>query len=201
MSLEHLEPRYIYIKGKISGKYRGVERNSGEYIINLYEPIIDCNWSIDQRIDIPFYYPEHFEGLKHDAFNNVVFEDAKEMLPDKVLIRITKKREVKYFEIDIDNVNLYNFKTFSGYHQNGGKEVFGVFESLITCYYLCFGDSELIRKTANEKKISGSRNDSESSSSVKKHSGFWENAFKIIGSAVVVATSIVLSTIDKSSKK
>jgi hypothetical protein len=36
---------------------------------------------------------------------------------------------------------------------------------------------------------------------VKKHSGFWENAFKIIGSAVVVATSIVLSTIDKSSKK
>ena len=119
-------PRKTFIRGTISGKYRGdlilldeKFHNSSLYDFEIYEAKVLCS------------HPEDFQENKpFEIFGKKIF--PKEKLPNILLVEITANDNS--FGINILEPKLYNFKPISKLHQTEGNEIFGCFNGMITGY-------------------------------------------------------------------
>lgn len=132
--------RKTYLRGKISGKYRGSLYESMEeqyntvlYEFEIYEANVTVGNTTDFRKNIPFKYLEEFTHIseKHD-FNTIKF--PKEKLPQE--LPVVLKSYGKSFGVNILEPNLYEFEPIRKMHQTDGDEIFGSFRGLISGFIL-----------------------------------------------------------------
>jgi hypothetical protein len=127
-------PRQTFIKGDISGKYRG-----------------DFLALSDQYYNSNFYDFEIYEAIVENAITqkNKPFEDCnenefpKEKLPQ--LLKVTIIQLGKYFGVNILEPKLCQFISNKKLHQLEGQEIFGTFNGVISGYILDY-EEELIKE-------------------------------------------------------
>lgn len=126
-------PRKTFIRGAITGKYRGdlilpEEKlyNSSFYDFEIYEAKVLCKHPEDFQEDKPF------EDKSFKLSGKKVF--PKEKLPNILLVEITANNNS--FGINILEPKLYGFKPISKLHQTEGSEIFGCFTGMITGYVI-----------------------------------------------------------------
>lgn len=117
-------PRKTYIKGNITGKYRGelIEQeeeihNSTIYDFEVYEAEVTCQ---EYRKKIPF----RSKGIPF----------PKDKLPE--IIQVSLLQNKKWYGLNVLEPKLFNFHSFKKLHQIEGKEIFGTFTAKITGYIL-----------------------------------------------------------------
>lgn len=137
-------PRKTYIRGVISGKYRGdlVEleekfHNSSLYDFEIYEAQVLCSHPTDFQENIPF-----------KISSKKIF--PKEKLPNILLVEITANNNS--FGINVLEPKLYDFKPISKLHQTEGGEVFGSFNGMITGYIIDY-PKKIVREIAGPFEI------------------------------------------------
>lgn len=121
-------PRKTFIRGTITGKYRGdlilsEEKlyNSSFYDFEVYEAKVLCS------------HPEDFqENISFKVSGKKIF--PKDKLPNILLVEITANNNS--FGINILEPKLYDFKPISKLHQTEGNEIFGCFTGMITGYVI-----------------------------------------------------------------
>lgn len=117
-------PRKTFLKGLISGKYRGTKLLNFEneksllFDFEIYEAEVICKSKDDFRKNKPYIIDGN--------------EFPKEKLPPA--LQVTVAIDKKSFGIDIVEPKIYNFKTIKRLHQVEGDEVFGTFNASITGY-------------------------------------------------------------------
>lgn len=117
-------PRKTFLKGLISGKYRGTKLLNFEneksllFDFEIYEAEVICKSKDDFRKNKPYIIDGN--------------EFPKEKLPPA--LQVTVAIDKKSFGIDIVEPKIYNFKTINRLHQVEGDEVFGTFNASITGY-------------------------------------------------------------------
>lgn len=117
-------PRKTFLKGLISGKYRGTKLLNFEneksllFDFEIYEAEVICKSKDDFRKNKPYVIDGN--------------EFPKEKLPPA--LQVTIAIDKKSFGIDIVEPKIYNFKTIKRLHQVEGDEVFGTFNASITGY-------------------------------------------------------------------
>jgi len=129
-------PRKTYLKGTISGKYRG-EKISTETDINelydftIYEAEVICSSKNDVQKNRPFIFPNDFKNIEgKEKIKGSVF--PKEKLPPTLPVEI--KSENQSFGLNILEPQLYEFESIRKLHQTEGDEVFGSFNAYVTGY-------------------------------------------------------------------
>lgn len=129
-------PRKTYIKGTISGKYRGDKieieefNNSDFFDFEIYDAEVQCNSLEDFRKDDPFLFPRDFEI---DASHiGSISEFPKDKLPPT--LPVTIKANEKSFGINLIEPQLYDFKSVRKYHQREGDTVYGTFNAYVSGY-------------------------------------------------------------------
>lgn len=127
-------PRKTYIKGTISGKYRGDKieieelNNSDFFDFEIYDAEVQCNSIEDFRKDDPFLFPRDFEI---DASHiESISEFPKDKLPPT--LPVTIKANEKSFGINLIEPQLYDFKSIRKYHQRDGDTVYGTFNAYVS---------------------------------------------------------------------
>ncbi len=117
-------PRKTFIKGNITGKYRGelidlLEElhNSTIYGFEIYEAKVNCQ---EFREKIPF-------RSKGVAF-------PKDKLPE--IIQVSLLQNDQWYGLNILEPKLFNFQSIRKLHQIEGTEIFGTFKAEITGYIL-----------------------------------------------------------------
>lgn len=117
-------PRKTFIKGFISGKYRGelIDQeeelhNSTIYGFEIYEAEVNCQ---QFREKIPF-------KSKGIAF-------PKEKLPEVLQVSLLQNNQ--WYGLNVLEPKLYNFQSIKKLHQIEGTEIFGTFNAEITGYIL-----------------------------------------------------------------
>lgn len=117
-------PRKTYIKGNISGKYRGelieqeeVLYNSIIYDFEIYEAEISCY--------------EHRENVLFKT-EGVLF--PKDKLPEILQVSLLQNNE--WYGLNVLEPKLFNFQSVKKLHQVEGTEIFGTFSAEITGYIL-----------------------------------------------------------------
>lgn len=117
-------PRKTYIKGNITGKYRGelIEQeeeihNSTIYDFEVYEAEVTCQ---EYRKKIPF----RSKGIPF----------PKDKLPE--IIQVSLLQNKKWYGLNVLEPKLFNFHSFKKLHQIEGTEIFGTFTAKITGYIL-----------------------------------------------------------------
>ena len=130
-------PRKTYLKGTISGKYRGNKMLSGEELHNsslfdfeIYEAEVKCDSQENFRKNKPF-------KLK----SKTVF--PKNKLPQTLEVIIISKN--KSFGINILEPQLYDFTVDRKLHQTDGDEIFGTFNAKITGFIFDY-EKEIIEE-------------------------------------------------------
>lgn len=125
-TLEILTPRRTYIKGAISGKYRGdrlgfegEQPNLAFFDFEIYEAQVVCESRENFRKDRPF-------RLK----DKIAF--PREKLPKD--IPVTLEANGVSYDVNILEPALYDFQSPRRYRQVHGDEVYGNFSALITGY-------------------------------------------------------------------
>lgn len=130
-------PRKTYLKGTISGKYRGdrllnfEDENNLLYDFEIYEAAVICNSIEDFRKNQPFKFPKDFFNTK----NAVIIKQGefpKNKLPDTLEVNLVIDQ--KTFGVNIIKPKLFSFKTVRRLHQIEGDEVFGTFNAFISGY-------------------------------------------------------------------
>ena len=117
-------PRKTFLKGLISGKYRGTKLLNFEneksllFDFEIYEAEVICKSKDDFRKNKPYIIDGN--------------EFPKEKLPPA--LQVTIAIDKKSFGIDIVEPKIYNFKTIKRLHQTDGDDVFGTFNAFITGY-------------------------------------------------------------------
>ncbi|WP_291113648.1 hypothetical protein [Flavobacterium sp. UBA6135] len=133
-------PRQTFIKGNISGKYRG-------NLLSLS----------DQFYNTAFYDFEIYEAIVENAVTqkNTPFQDCnenefpREKLPE--ILKVTIVQFGKYFGINILEPRLCQFNSNRKLHQIEGNEIFGTFEGIISGYILDY-EEEIIEEIDNLPK-------------------------------------------------
>lgn len=133
---EILTPRKTYLKGTISGKYRGDKipddyDKADLYDFEIYEAEVLCNSIDDFRKNRPFVFPNDFKNIEDiKRVKGRVFPKSK--LPEILPVNITANS--KTFPINVLEPKLYEFEINRKYHQTEGDEIFGSFTAYVTGY-------------------------------------------------------------------
>jgi energy-coupling factor transporter transmembrane protein EcfT len=129
-------PRKTYIRGLLSGKYRGNQitndqfHNTSLFDFEIYEAIVDCR------------HPEDFQKNQPFAVNSRnIF--PKDKLPKTLLVQLTTQNSS--FGINILEPIVYDFDTIRKLHQTEGDEVFGSFTARITGYVFDY-ETEIVEE-------------------------------------------------------
>jgi membrane protein implicated in regulation of membrane protease activity len=142
---EILTPRKTYLKGTISGKYRGDKipndyDRSDLYDFTIYEADVQCNSIDDFSKNKPFIFPYDFKNIDdYKKIKGTVF--PKEKLPPTLPIIITANN--KTFGINILEPQLFEFTINHKHHQIEGNEIFGEFNAYITGYVFDYEREEV----------------------------------------------------------
>lgn len=139
-------PRKTYLKGTISGKYRGDKllnlENLNEvlYDFEIYEAEVICKSKEDFRKNQPYKFPnDFFVTINSETIKRTEF--PKNKLPET--LQVTLAIDQKSFGINIIEPKLYNFKTVRRLHQIEGEEVFGTFNAFISGYIFDYEKEEV----------------------------------------------------------
>jgi hypothetical protein len=142
---EILTPRKTFIKGTISGKYRGDKLpfdydKSDLYDFSIYEAEVLCNSIDDFSKNKPFVFPNDFKNIDNcNKIRGKVFPKSK--LPEILPVIISANSE--NFPINVLEPKLYEFEIIRKYHQTEGDEVFGMFNAFITGYVFDYEREEI----------------------------------------------------------
>ncbi len=130
-------PRKTYLKGTISGKYRGdkllnlEDENEVLFDFEIYEAEVICKSKEDFRKNEPYKFPkDFFVSINSEIIKRAEF--PKNKLPET--LQVTLLIDQKSFGINIIEPKLYDFKTIRRLHQTEGDEVFGTFNAYISGY-------------------------------------------------------------------
>ena len=141
---EILTPRKTYLKGNISGKYRGDKipdnnDNSNLFDFEIYEAEVICNSIDDFSKNKPFNFPQDFKNITN---SNKIKGSAfpKEKLPTTLPVIISANN--KTFGINILEPQLFEFSINRREHQTDGDEVFGSFNAYVTGYVFDYESEE-----------------------------------------------------------
>ena len=143
---EILTPRKTYLKGTITGKYRGNkiddESDKSNYFdFEIYEAEVLCNSLDDFRKNKPFEFPKDFKNLENNTkIKGTVF--PKEKLPPTLPVQIIAKD--KSFGINVLEPQLFEFDIVRKLHQTDGDDVFGTFNAFITGYVFDYEREEVV---------------------------------------------------------
>lgn len=117
-------PRKTFIKGNITGKYRGelIEleeelHNSTIYDFEIYEAEVNCQ-----------------EFREKIAFKSKEIAFPKDKLPE--ILQVSFFQHNKWYGLNILEPELFNFHSVKKLHQIEGNEIFGTFSAEITGYIL-----------------------------------------------------------------
>lgn len=143
---EILTPRKTYLKGTISGKYRGtrlVGYSSYEDLFDfeIYEAEVNCKSKDDVRKNKSFEFPNDFKGINVDSISGNVF--PKDKLPSTLPVQMLS--DGKRFGINLLEPKLYEFEIIRKLHQTEGDEVFGSFNAYVTGYVFDY-ESEIVEE-------------------------------------------------------
>ena len=142
---EILTPRKTYLKGTISGKYRGNKilddsDKSSLFDFEIYEAEVTCNSIDDFSKNKPFTFPHDFKNISNaNKIKGSTF--PKEKLPQTLPVIITANN--KTFGINVLEPQLYEFTINRKEHQIDGDEVFGTFNAYITGYVFDYEREEV----------------------------------------------------------
>lgn len=135
---EILTPRKTYLKGIITGKYRGdkipdEDEKSDLYDFEIYEAEVNCNSIDDFCKNKPFIFPNDFKNI--EAQKKVKGKPFPKSKLPKVLPVVISANS-KTFGINVLEPKLYEFSVIRKLHQTEGNEVFGSFNAYITGFVL-----------------------------------------------------------------
>lgn len=142
---EILTPRKTYLKGTITGKYRGskiLDQNDKTELFDfeIYEAEVLCNSLDDFSKNNPFVFPKDFKNLKNKRkIKGTVF--PKDKLPTTLPVLI--KANEKSFGVNVLEPQLFEFDIIHKLHQTDGDEVFGTFNAFITGYVFDYEREEV----------------------------------------------------------
>lgn len=142
---EILTPRNTYLKGTITGKYRGSklpdENDKSElFDFEIYEAEVLCNSLDDFRKNKAFIFPNDFKNIENKTkIKGTVF--PKDKLPTTLPVLI--KANEKSFGVNVLEPQLFEFDIIHKLHQTDGDEVFGTFNAFITGYVLDYEREEV----------------------------------------------------------
>jgi len=133
---EILTPRKTFLKGIVSGKYRGDkipddDEKSDLYDFEIYEAEVTCNSIADFSKNKPFVFPNDFKNFDNQKkIKGSVFPKSK--LPQTLPVIISANN--KTFGINVLEPKLFEFSIIRKLHQTEGDQVFGSFNAYITGY-------------------------------------------------------------------
>jgi len=142
---EILTPRKTYLKGTISGKYRGDKipedsDKSSLFDFEIYEAEVTCNSIDDFSKNKPFTFPHDFKNITNaNKIKGSVF--PREKLPQTLPVIISANN--KTFGINVLEPQLFEFTINRKEHQIDGDEVFGTFNAYITGYVFDYEREEV----------------------------------------------------------
>jgi hypothetical protein len=151
---EILTPRKTYLKGTITGKYRGTRLTSFSsyedlFDFEIYEADVNCNSKEDVRKNSPFVFPNDFKDINVKKITGKIF--PKEKLPSTLPVQMLS--EGKSFGVNLLEPKLYEFEIIRKLHQTEGDEVFGSFNAYVTGYIFDY-ESEIIEEIKDQPFIS-----------------------------------------------
>ncbi|KOP36384.1 hypothetical protein DBB36_22910 [Flavobacterium sp. WLB] len=138
ITYEILTPRKTYLKGIISGKYRGVKidddyEKADLFDFEIYEANVITESRDDFRANKSFIFPKDFENvIKRKRIKGDKF--PKEKLPKDLPVTITANE--KLFGVNVLEPELFEFEIIRKLHQTEGDEIFGSFNAYITGYII-----------------------------------------------------------------
>lgn len=138
ITYEILTPRKTYLKGIISGKYRGIKidddyEKADLFDFEIYEANVTTESRDDFRANEPFIFPRDFENvIKRKRIKGNKF--PKEKLPKDLPVTITANE--KLFGVNVLEPKLFEFEIIRKLHQTEGDEIFGSFNAYITGYII-----------------------------------------------------------------
>lgn len=136
VTYEILTPRKTYLKGLISGKYRGVKieddfDKADLFDVEIYEANVISESRDDFRANKPFIFATDFESVfKRKKIKGEKF--PKDKLPQNLPVVITANE--KSFGVNVLEPQLFEFEIIRKLHQTEGDEIFGSFNAYITGY-------------------------------------------------------------------
>ena len=142
---EILTPRKTYLKGTVSGKYRGDKipddsDKSSLFDFEIYEAEVTCNSIDDFSKNKPFTFPHDFKNITNaNKIKGSVF--PREKLPQTLPVIISANN--KTFGINVLEPQLFEFTINRKEHQIDGDEVFGTFNAYITGYVFDYEKEEV----------------------------------------------------------
>lgn len=142
---EILTPRKTYLKGTITGKYRGNKipddyYKSDLFDFEIYEAEVLCNSIDDFSKNRPFVFPNDFKNIESEnRIKGRIF--PKHKLPTTLPVIITANN--KTFGINVLEPKLFEFESDRKYHQTDGDEVFGTFSAYVTGYVFDYEREEV----------------------------------------------------------
>jgi hypothetical protein len=138
ITYEILTPRKTYLKGIISGKYRGIKidddyEKADLFDFEIYEANVITENRDDFRANKPFVFPRDFENvIKRKKIKGDKF--PKEKLPRNLPVTINANE--KLFGVNVLEPELFEFEIIRKLHQTEGDEIFGSFNAYMTGYIL-----------------------------------------------------------------
>lgn len=141
---EILTPRKTFLKGTISGKYRGNKipddfDKADLFDFEIYEAEVLCNSKDDFSKNRPFVFPNDFKNLDNQKkIKGKVF--PKHKLPEILPVIISANSRT--FGINVLEPQLYEFEINRKYHQTEGEEIFGCFNAYVTGYVFDYEKEE-----------------------------------------------------------
>lgn len=142
---EILKPRKTFLKGTVSGKYRGDKipddfEKSDLYDFEIYEAEVTCNSIDDFSKNKPFVFPNDFKNIDNQQkIKGTVF--PKDKLPETLPVIISAKN--KTFGINVLEPKLYEFSVVRKLHQKEGNQIYGTFNAYITGYVFDYEREEI----------------------------------------------------------
>ena len=142
---EILTPRKTYLKGTITGKYRGNKINdesdkSNFFDFEIYEAEVTCNSIDDFSKNKPFAFPNDFKNITNaNKIKGSIF--PKEKLPQTLPVIISANN--KSFGVSVLEPQLFEFDIIRKLHQTDGDDVFGTFNAYISGYVLDYEKEEV----------------------------------------------------------
>ena len=142
---EILTPRKTFLKGTVSGKYRGDkmpddDEKSDLYDFEIYEAEVTCNSIDDFSKNKPFVFPNDFKNIDNQKkIKGNAFPKSK--LPEILPVIISANN--KTFGINVLKPKLYEFSINRKLHQIEGNQIFGSFNAYITGFVFDYEREEV----------------------------------------------------------
>ncbi|RXR21624.1 hypothetical protein [Flavobacterium stagni] len=136
LTIKELWPRKTYLKGTMSGKYRGdklpEEGDSFElYEFEIYEATVVCDSEDDFNKNESFIFPDDFGNIINThSISGRIF--PKEKLPKNILVTIIGPG--REFGINLLEPQIFEFEIIRKFHQNDGDKIYGSFTAYVTGY-------------------------------------------------------------------